>query len=221
MNEELLKAKANCLLNLLKDNALKEKCKLISTSKDSLDVEYYSGDPGIFRGYYSPLKTFAICSGLQRPKIVQRKTKKFTGYCYYKDGDKIVISEQYQNGSMVSVEYLFEEKNGVIYSVQYDAEGDIIAVTQTEQYSNFEETIVLTIYTYEASTNFSEFTGEFERNIFKDGRLLEAVVTEFSKDDKHIEEDIVKFNYEGNRMIGYFYNGDDYYSLTPKTAGWV
>ena len=136
-------------------------------------------------------------------------------------GKKIIISEQYQKGDLISIEYLFEKKNGTIDSVQYDAEGEVIAIAQTAYDGNVEETWVLTIYAYDTCTNSSEFTCEMERKIFKDGRLVKAFIAEFSKDDRCIEEDMMRFEYEGDYIAGYCYNDSTRFPLTAKTAEWI
>lgn len=221
MDKKLIRKRAHLLVeSVLKENAL-EKCETIYKSKDDLEVEYCPEETGIFRGYYSPLKVFAVCGGLSRPKLTKKKGKNFTGYCYYFQGSKLLISEQYENGVLINKEVMSYKEAGEIYSIQYDLDNDIIAITQTMLEQDKSETVVITLYGYEDYSGMYEFTCEVEVSQFEDGRIVNAEIAEFSGEDEEFESETITFKYEGDRICEYIYNNSDYYPVTKHTAEWV
>lgn len=219
MDEKIIRERVYLLLeSALKGNML-EKCEAIYKSKNDLEVEYCPDKTGVFRGYYSPLKIFAVCANLRRPKLTQRKGKNFNGYCYYFQGSKLLISEQYENGALISKEVLLYKEAGETYSMQYDLDNDIICITQTILKQNTSETISITLYGYEECSGMYEFTCEVETAELVDGRIVSAEIAEFSKDGR-LESDTINFKYEDDRICGYIVNNSNFYEITKHTAEW-
>ena len=219
MNAKDIKKRAYILLEDVMKGKYLNKFEGIYENKESLNCELFSGSSEIFRGYYTPLLAFAISGNLKKPQQVHNKTRDFTGFCYYFKESQLCISEQYEYGIIASTELLFQENDKKVISVQYDPACEVIAISQTIFQKEKIETMVITLYNYDAEESICEFTCEVESKYFINSKLKEAEITEFSADDESFEIDSISFVYENDTTIGYYFNSD-YYQLSKTASEW-
>ncbi len=183
--------------------------------KNEFNVQYGRGGIDMARGYYSPSRLEdIIVTNISRGKILSRVSKKSPDYCYYFEGNRLVLVQKYPDDEHLTAYEWIERSGNLEYSISVEEENECNIIV-----SKFSDERIMENYFLYYDFGGIRFELIQECYQYEEKKLISAVRKTVSMYSQDYYEDEYRFDFiysDGKEKLKCLIDGEYELRIPPR-----